>query len=126
MQEAPGASNQLLPATALHLQHSKKCCSFRTDVVLPWCISSARQPFPSPIPWGERIRKMMASGCKRRKNGKKGWVIIIATSILSRAVFFSSKEGRVRASCTVPAQFALLQRSHPRCTPSTATNCQLC
>lgn len=119
-QEVPSASNQILPATALHVQHLK-------ENTLSQCTESLLQEshFLPHSPEGEQKK----NDGERLKEEKK-WKERMGhnNSHLSSLLLYvlSSKEDRVRASCTVAAQFTLLQRSHPRCTPSTAMNCQLC
>lgn len=68
-QEAPGTSNQLLQATAMHVQHSKKWCSFRT-LYLSALHLLCKTAISSPIPCRESRRKIVASGWKRRKTWK--------------------------------------------------------
>ena len=84
-QEVPSASNQILPATALHVQHLK-------ENTLSQCTESLLQEshFLPHSPEGEQ-KKNDGERLKEEKNGKKGWVIIIVTSLLSCCMFFPQK-----------------------------------
>lgn len=112
--------------------YSKTDISFVvSDPILVHFISSARQPFPPLFSGGTEDENWLASGLKsRRKRGKndrmkwkrrvKGRVTIIAISSLSPPLCFFLGRGYSECQlCSAAVQCTLLQRSQPRCTPST-------